>query len=275
MSGAALTAACTRKTNAQSESDGAHADTPLHESVVSLPAGDGTGDAFFVHPARGRHPAILVWPDIAGLRDTFKEMARRLARQGYAVLVVNPYYRGARSPVLERFSDWLTDEGKAKIQPLRSALTAEAITRDADAYTRWLLAQDVVERTAKIGTLGFCMGGPFTVWTAAAIAHVGAAASMHGAGLVTDAPSSPHRMLGKGDAAYLFAIAQNDDTKDPSSQGTLRNAAKEAGRDAEIEVYPADHGWTVPDSPAYDASAAERAWQRILALFNAQLTRKT
>lgn len=248
---------------------------PLGEAMVSIDTPDGDADAFFVHPASGRHPAILLWPDVGGLRDAFKLMARRLARQGYAVLAVNPYYRGARAPVLESFSEWMTPEGKAKIQPLRNGLSADAVTRDARAYVAWLDGQEAVDSTARIGTMGFCMGGPFTVRTAAAAPkRVGAAASLHGGGLATDAADSPHRLLGQTEAAYLFAIAQNDDAKEPETKDALRKAADKARRPAEIEVYPADHGWTVPDSPAYDEPAAERAWARLSALFSERLKTK-
>lgn len=276
MGAAVLVWACSSGEPEAAEPEGkAASQTPLSEAMVSIDTPDGAADAFFVHPASGRHPAILLWPDVGGLREAFKVMARNLARQGYAVLAVNPYYRGAQSPILQSFSEWMTPEGKAKIQPLRAALTADAITRDATAYIIWLDEREAVDSTARVGTMGFCMGGPFTVRTAAAVPkRVGAAASLHGGGLVTEEANSPHRLLRQTQAAYLFAIARNDDAKEPGVKDVLRQAAEKAGRPAEIEVYPADHGWTVPDSPAYDKVAAERAWTRLSALFSERLKTK-
>ncbi|QDV05826.1 Dienelactone hydrolase family protein [Planctomycetes bacterium Poly30] len=209
-----------------------------------------------------------MWPDVAGLREAKKIMARSLAAEGYAVLVVNQYYRGLVAPILESFAEWRTPEGRAKISPLREQLDPEAITRDARAFVAFLDGEEVVDKARGIGSNGYCMGGPFTVRTAAAVPdRVAAAASFHGGGLATDAPDSPHRLLDRTQASYLFAIARNDDERDPAAKGTLREAADAAGRPAEIEVYPADHGWCVPDSPAWDAAAADRARQRMLALF--------
>ncbi|KQM22247.1 dienelactone hydrolase family protein [Novosphingobium sp. Leaf2] len=242
--------------------------SPLTERMVSITTADGVCDAFFVHPAKGKHPGIVMWPDIAGLRDVFKIMARNLASQGYAVLVVNQYYRSGPAPIMKSFSEYLTPEGQAKVAPMRAALTPDAITRDAKAFVAFLDTQDAVDTARKIGSNGYCMGGPFTVRTAAAMpARVGAAASLHGAGLVTDAPDSPHRLLASTKARYLFAIARNDAARQPEQKADLENAAKGAGRPAEVEVYAADHGWTVADSPAYDPDEADRAWKRMLALF--------
>jgi carboxymethylenebutenolidase len=240
----------------------------LRERMVEITTRDGVADAFFVHPAKGSHPGVIMWPDIAGLREAKKVMARRLAAAGYAVLCVNQYYRGGPAPVMESFAEFRTPEGQAKIKPLREALTTEAITRDGAAYVGFLDGDAAVDKARKIGSNGYCMGGPFTVRTAAAVpARVGAAASFHGAGLVTPAPDSPHRLLARTQASYLFAVARNDDAKDPASKEELRKAADAAGRTAEIEVYPADHGWCVPDSPVYDPVEADKAWSRMLALF--------
>lgn len=241
----------------------------LRERMVEITTADGIADAFFVHPAQGAHPGVVMWPDIAGLREAKKVMARRLAAAGYAVLCVNQYYRGGPAPILQSFSEFRTPEGQAKIKPLREALTTEAVTRDAGAYVAFLDGEAAVDKSRKMGSNGYCMGGPFTVRTAAAApGRVGAAASFHGAGLVTDEPDSPHRLLAKTKAAYLFAIARNDDAKDPSAKEQLRKAGQAAGVPAEIEVYPADHGWCVPDSPAYDPVEADRAWERMLVLFD-------
>ncbi|MBB4859121.1 carboxymethylenebutenolidase [Novosphingobium chloroacetimidivorans] len=240
----------------------------LRERMVEITTTDGVADAFFVHPVKGAHPGIVMWPDIAGLREAKKVMARRLAAAGYAVLCVNQYYRGGPAPVMESFSEFRTPEGQAKIKPLREALTAAAITRDAAAYVGFLDGDAAVDKARGIGSNGYCMGGPFTVRTAAAVpGRVGAAASLHGGGLVTDATDSPHRLLAATKASYLFAVARNDDAQDPTVKDKLRAAADTAKRPAEIEVYAADHGWCVPDSPAYDPTEADRAWQRMLALF--------
>jgi carboxymethylenebutenolidase len=238
------------------------------EKMVSITTRDGVCDAFFVHPGKGAHPGIVMWPDIAGLRDVKKIMARSLAAQGYAVLVVNQYYRSGPSPIMRSFSEYRTPEGQAKIGPMRAALTPDAITRDAAAYVGFLDRQDAVDKKRKIGSNGYCMGGPFTVRTAAAVsARVGAAASLHGAGLATEDADSPHRLLAKTKAGYLFAIARNDDAKQPDQKDKLREAADAAGRPAQVEVYAADHGWCVPDSPAYDPTEADRACQHMLTLF--------
>jgi len=240
----------------------------LSEGMVSFPTPDGTCDAFFVHPAKGRHPAVIMWPDIAGLRDAKKVMARRLAAAGYAVLVVNQYYRTAKAPVLESFAEWRTPAGQEKLKPAIAAINPEATTRDGAAFVKWLDAQKAVDTRRGIGSNGYCMGGPFTVRSAvAAPSRVKAAASFHGGGLVSDRPDSPHKLLGATKASYLFAIAQNDDARSPGDKDALKAAAAAAGRPAEVEVYKGDHGWTVPDSPSYNQPEAERAWARMLALF--------
>ncbi|MCJ1961960.1 dienelactone hydrolase family protein [Novosphingobium mangrovi (ex Hu et al. 2023)] len=240
----------------------------LRERMVSITTEDGVCDAFFVHPSTGQHPGIVMWPDIAGLRDAKKIMARALAAEGYAVLVVNQYYRSSPAPVLTSFSDWRTEEGKAKIAPMREALSPEAVTRDGAAFVAFLDAREEVDTSRKIGSNGYCMGGPFTVRTAiAAPERVGAAASFHGAGLVTGEPDSPDALLDETKASYLFAIARNDDARQPEQKTKLREAAASAGREAEIEVYDADHGWCVPDSPAWDPEEADRAWKRMMVLF--------
>lgn len=241
----------------------------LVEDRVRVPTSAGTMDAFFVRPAQGRHPAIITWPDIAGLREAFEVMARRLATQGYAVLVVNPYYRAAAAPQFNDFADFRAKGGFESVGPWRAALTAHAIRDDATAAVAWLDRRPEVDTKRGVGTHGYCMGGPFTVWTAAAVpGRVRAAASLHGGGLVKpNDPQSPHNLLRQTQARFLFAIAKDDDEKAPEVKTALREAAASAGRPAEVEVYPAAHGWTVVDSPAYDAAAAERAWERMSALF--------
>lgn len=246
--------------------------TPTASRKVSIATPDGTADAFFVYPAKGRHPAVLLWPDIASLRPAYETMATRLAGAGYAVLVVNPYYRSAPAPIFASFAEWRTEAGQAKIQPMRAMLTPEAIARDAGAFIDWLDSRPEVDTARKIGSAGYCMGGPFTLRTAAARPErVGAAASFHGAGLVTGAPDSPHLLMPKMKAALLIAIAQNDDEREPEAKNTLRAAAGAAKRPAEIEVYPAQHGWCTIDSPVYDREQAERAWGRMLATYERYL----
>jgi carboxymethylenebutenolidase len=188
------------------------------------------------------------------------------------VLAVNHYYRGARAPILDSLVAWRTPEGQAKLKPLIEGITPAGTTRDATAYVGWLDKQAEVDTARRIGTNGYCMGGPYTVRTAAAVpGRIGAAASFHGAGLVNPAPDSPHQLLAKTRAAFLFAIAQNDDASAPDDKTTLKAAAAAAGRPAEIEVYPAQHGWCTIDAPIYDEMQAEKAWGRMLALFKANL----
>jgi carboxymethylenebutenolidase len=240
----------------------------LTQRMVAVPTPDGTADAFFVHPGRGRHPGVILWPDVLGLREVKKAIARRLAAAGYAVLVVNPYYRSFTGELGMDFAAFRTPAGQAKVEPARAALTPEAIARDGAAYAAFLDAQGAVDKARGIGTQGYCMGGPFTIRTAAAApARVKAAASFHGGGLVTAEPGSPHLLLANTQASYLIAIARNDDEKAPADKDTFRAAAAAAKRPAEIEVYTADHGWCVPDGPAYDQAEAERAWARLLALY--------
>jgi len=246
----------------------AKAPAGLAEQMVTLTTADGSLDAFFVHPGKGRHPAVILWPDIAGLREAYKVMARRLAADGFAVLVLNQYYRSAPAPHFDAIAQWRTPEGQAKLRPMIPLLTPEAIERDARAAVAWLDRQKAVDRKRGIGSSGYCMGGPFTVRTAHAVPdRVRAAASFHGGSLVTDRPDSPHQLLGATRAGYLFAIARNDDARAPGDKDALREAARAAGRPAEVEVYPADHGWCTIDAPVFDKVEADRAWDRMLALF--------
>lgn len=240
---------------------------PLTEAMVMVPTLDGVADAFFVHPAKGRHPAVILWPDIGGLRETKMAMARRLAAEGFAVLAVNQYYRSARAPVLSSFAEWRTPEGRAKIGPMAARLTHDAVSRDTVDFVTWLDSQRAVARRRGIGVQGYCMGGPFAVRSAAASPRIRAAASFHGGGLATDKPDSPHIYVTASAAAYLIAVARNDDARNPAEKDTFAAAAREAGRPIEVEVYNADHGWCVPDSPVYDAAEADRAFARLLALY--------
>lgn len=249
----------------------ARAQAGLTERKVTIETPDGTMDAFFVHPAGSASPAVIIWPDIAGLRPAFETMARRLAATGRAVLVANHYYRSAPAPQFASSADFREQGGFAKVEPWRALMTPDAIGSDTKALVAWLDGQDAVDTSRGIGTQGYCMGGPITVHAAAASPRIRAAASFHGGGLVTDAPNSPHRRLAETNAAFLFAIARNDDAEAPEEKDVLRAAAEAADRKAEIEVYAGDHGWTVIDSARYAHEAAERAYERLLALYDAAL----
>lgn len=250
----------------------AAAEAPTASRSVVIDTPDGKADAFFVYPKKGKHPAVIMWPDIAGLRDAYRTMGTRLAAAGYAVLVVNQYYRSSPAPILNSLMEWRSDAGQKKLKPMIAAITPSGTTADAAAFVAWLDAQNEVNAKKRIGTAGYCMGGPFTVRTAFANpARVGAAASFHGASLVGPEADSPVNLIGKTRAAYLFAIAQNDDERAPKDKTELRKAADAAQRPAEIEVYPAQHGWCTLDAPIYDRAQAEKAWGRMLALFKANL----
>ncbi len=244
----------------------------LAESDVKFDAPGGTMDAFFVHPGEGKHPAVIIWPDIAGLRDAFKAMGRRLATAGYAVLVVNPFYRSTPAPQFKDFEDFRSNGGFQKVGPWMQQNSHENVLETAKAVVAWLDQQAAVDTAKGIGNQGYCMGGPFTVRTAAAVpTRVKAAASFHGGGLVSDDPNAPVKLLPQTQASFLFAIAKNDDAQNPTHKDALKEAAAAAGRPAEIEVYQADHGWTVADSPVYNEAEAERAWARLLALYQGAL----
>jgi carboxymethylenebutenolidase len=247
-------------------------DVKLKSSVVEIETPDGTADAYFVYPETGKHPAVIVWPDILGLRDAFKTMADRLAGDGYAVLVINQYYRSAKAPVLDSWEEWQSDEGKAKLQPMLDKVTTDAVVSDGKAMVDWIDNQSAVDTSKKIGTSGYCMGGPFTFRTAAARNdRVGAFASLHGGGLVAEGDSSPHLLLKDIKASALIAIAMNDDMRQPDAKTVLMDTAKSAGIDAEITVYPAQHGWCAIDSAAYDEEQANKAYDRMIAVFGKAL----
>lgn len=247
--------------------------TAVSGRSVSIRTPDGTADCWFVAPTTGKHPAVLVWPDIMGLRPAFQQMAKRLAESGYAVLVVNQFYRAARAPFLKPGESFDQPEVRAKIMPWRGALTTEATRRDARAFTDFLDAQKAVDTKRGMASTGYCMGGPMTMITAALRPdRIRAGASFHGGGLVTDAPDSPHLMVPKMKAFYLFAIAGNDDARSPGDKEKLREAFRAAKLPAEIEVYAGTmHGWCPPDSKVYNAAQADRAWGRMLALFERSL----
>lgn len=244
----------------------------VKESEVSIKTPDGTCDAYFVHPTSGQHPGVLIWPDIFGLRPTLKQMGKRLAESGYSVLVVNPFYRKQKAPTAPERADLQDTATRNALFALAGSLNAETHVTDAKAFIGWLDTQAPVDKKRKMATTGYCMGGPITMRTAAAMPdRVGAGASFHGGGLVTDKPDSPHLLVPKMKAHYLFAIAENDDQKEPKSKDTLREAFASAKLPAEIEVYAAQHGWCPPDSRVYDEALAEKAWSRMLALFKTAL----
>lgn len=250
----------------------AHAQDVM-EMDVNVTTPDGIADAYFVHPSSGRHPAVLIWPDILGLRPAFRAMGKRLAQSGYSVLVVNPFYRSAKSPVVPEGAQFSDPAIRERVMPLAGQLNADTHFSDARAFIAWLDQQSVVDTGRKVGTMGYCMGGPIIMRTAAAVPErVGAAASFHGGGLVTAAENSPHLLIPTMKAQLLIAIAANDDEREPDAKNVLRDSFAAAGLQAEIEVYEgAMHGWCPPDSAVYNEPQAERAWSRLLALFETAL----
>ncbi len=241
---------------------------------VDIRTPDGTADTYFVHPARGASPGVLMWPDIFGLRPAFREMARRLAESGYAVLVVNPFYRKQRAPTAPEHPNWDDAATRNPLIALHDSVSDEMAVTDAKAFVGWLDSQGAVDPRRRMGTLGYCMTGPFTMRTAAALPErVGAAASFHGGGLVTDKPDSPHLLIPKMRAQYLIAIAGNDDQRQPEAKTVLREAFAKAHLSAELEVYAGRmHGWCPIDAQVYNHDQAEKAWSRMLALFKRALT---
>ncbi|MDB5895228.1 MAG: dienelactone hydrolase [Rhodoferax sp.] len=240
----------------------------VSEREVTITTPDGICDAYFVAPTSGPAPGVLVWPDVFGLRPAFRQMGRRLAESGYSVLVVNPFYRQKKAPTAAQGGQTPI----AEVMPLMQALTPTMHFSDAKSFVAWLDAQSEVDKARKMGTTGYCMGGPIAVRTAsAAPGRIGAVGSFHGAAMVTAAPESPHRLVGQTQASYLIAIAENDDAKEPEAKNALRTAFESAKLPAEVEVYPAAHGWCPPDSRVYDATQSERAWTRLLATFNKAL----
>ena len=234
---------------------------------------DGVADAYFVHPVKGKFPAVLIWPDIFGLRPAFKQMATRLAESGYAVLVINPFYRTQRAPTAPEHPDFNDPATRQALMTLAGTLNAQTAVTDATAFVDFLDAQPSVDKKRKIGTTGYCMGGPFVFRTAAALPdRIGAGATFHGGGLVSDAPDSPHLLIPQMKAHFLIAIAENDDKKQPEAKDVLREAFAKAHLPAEIEVYAGTmHGWCPPDSHVYDHDQAEKAWSRLLVLLNTSL----
>jgi carboxymethylenebutenolidase len=240
---------------------------------VDIKTPDGIADAYFVHPAKGKFPAVLIWPDIFGLRPAFKQMATRLAESGYAVLVINPFYRTKRAPTAPEHADFNDPQMRQALMTLAGSLTPDTAVIDAKAFAAFLDSQPAVDKKRKMGTTGYCMGGPFVFRTAAALpGRVGAAATFHGGGLVADKSDSPHLSIPQMKAHFLIAIAENDDKRQPEAKDVLREYFAKAQLPAEIEVYEGTmHGWCPPDSQVYNHDQAEKAWSRLLVLFGNSL----
>jgi carboxymethylenebutenolidase len=252
------------------------------ETTVEIKTPDGSCDAAFFHPPTGAHAGVIVWPDAFGLRPSMREIGRRLAASGYAVLVPNPFYRVAKAPLFETAANFNFGDPaqRSKLAPLMGSIGADgAAERDAGAFVAWLDSRPQVDRGKKIGTQGYCMGGPLVVRTAAAQPdRIGAGASFHGGGLVTANPNSPHLLAPKIKARLYIAVAVNDDAQDPTVKTKLKEALDAAKVPNEIEVYSeGQHGWCVPDmpkganGPIYNKAEAERAWTKLLALYKAAL----
>jgi carboxymethylenebutenolidase len=243
------------------------------EQDVMVETPDGMSDCYFVHPASGKHAAVIVWPDIVSIRPAFRAMGKRLAESGYSVLVVNPYYRTAKGQIVPDGKGFRDEGIREMLMPHARSLSPETCVTDGRAYVEYLDQQSSVDTNRKIGTTGYCMTGSYTMRLAAAIPdRIGAGGSFHGGGLATDAEDSPHLLASKMKAGFLIAIAANDDERDPEAKDLLREAFDANGVSAEIEVYEDTlHGWCPPDSAVYNEAQAERAWSRLLALFEREL----
>jgi carboxymethylenebutenolidase len=257
------------------------AEAQVVETEVEIKTPDGTADAAFIHPAKGSHAGVLLWPDAFGLRPSMRAMAKRLAAEGYSVLVPNPFYRVAKAPFSDASNfNFQNKDDMAKLQPLMASVNVPGnAEKDALAYLTFLDDQKQVNKSKKIGTQGYCMGGPLVMKTCAAKPdRVGAGGSFHGGGLVTDKPDSPHLLAPKIKAHMYFGIASNDDMRQPDAKDKLREAFAAVNNPAEIEVYAgALHGWCVSDMPQqngmpiYNKPDAERAWGKLVALYRTAL----
>lgn len=243
------------------------------EAEVNVPMADGVSDSYLVRPAEGSHAGVLIWPDIRGLRPAFKAMGKRLAKEGYTVLVANPFYRDGAHPHVQPGDQFSDPPVRERLISYARKLTQDASMSDARDYIKFLDAQDATDTSRKVGTMGYCMGGPLIMRTAGAVpSRVGAAASFHGGGLVTDRPDSPHLLIATSPAHVLHAVAENDDERNPTQKVVLAETYAKHGIPAEIEVYEGTlHGWCPPDSRVYNEAQAERAWARTLALFERTL----
>lgn len=246
----------------------------LTEAAVTVATPDGEADALFIHPAKGRHAAVIFWPDVHGVRPAFFDMARQLAGAGYAVLAVNPYYRTMKGRLFFDGESIRDPGARERVTSHRAALSADTVVVDSKALTAWLDAQTAVNTSKGVGSVGFCMTGSWTLRAAAAVPNrIKAPVSFHGGGLVTNAPDSPHLLADQMTGGVLIAIAENDHARQPEAQGILIDAFADAGVPAEIEVYKnAMHGWVPTDSRSHDPEHSARAWSRMLALFERQLS---
>ena len=259
----------------------AAADLEVVETNVEIKTPDGVCDAAFIHPKTGSHPGVLVWCDAFGLRPSMRDIGKRIAAEGFSVLVPNPFYRKAKAPVLESTANFSFSNptDMAKLGPLMASVNAPGnAEKDAAAYIAFLDAQKEVNKAKKIGTQGYCMGGPLVVKTAALLPdRIGAGASFHGGGLVTANPESPHLLAPKIKAKMYFGVASNDDSRQPDAKDKLKEAFIAAKNPAEIEVYGSLHGWCVPDmpvqpgAPIYNKADAEKAWGKLVALYKSAL----
>ena len=243
------------------------------EQDVTIETPDGQADCYFVHPAEGRHAAVIVWPDIVSIRPAFRAMGKRLAESGYSVLVVNPYYRTHQGQIVPDGKTFRDPGIRDLLMPHARSLSPETCVTDGRAYVEWLDQQQSVDTGRKIGTTGYCMTGSYVMRLAAAIPErIGAGGSFHGGGLATDREDSPHLLADRMQAGFLIAIAANDDERNPDEKVLLRQAFDENDVRAEVEVYEDTlHGWCPPDSAVYNEAKAERAWSRLLALFEREL----
>lgn len=244
------------------------------EKDVNVPMASGASDSALFYPeGRGPWPAVLVWPDILGLRPVFREMGHRLAAEGYVVLVPNPFYRNSKAPIVDGDFDFSKPENRAKVMPLAAALTADACISDAKAYISFLDHETQTDKGKRMGVQGYCMGGPLAFRTAASVAdRIGAAATFHGGGLVTDKPDSPHLLIPQMKAEVLCCVADNDDQRDPTAKDKLKEGFAASHLKATVEVFQGcNHGWTVRGSQVYNEAGAERAWTELLALYKRNL----
>ena len=261
--GAGLVTALPRLANA--------ADTAGADVEIRTP--DGTADAYFVYPVSGKHPGVLIWPDIFGLRPAFKQMATRLAESGYSVLVINPFYRVKKAPTAPEHADFNDPATRQTLIGMMNSLTPATAAVDAKEFVAFLDNQASVDKKRKMATTGYCMGGAFVLRTAAAFPdRIGAGATFHGGGLVTDKPESPHLLIAQMKAHFLIAIAESDDKKEPETKNVLRDSFAKTHLPAEIEVYAGtQHGWCPIDGAVYNHDQAEKAWSRMLVLFSNSL----
>ena len=253
---------------------------PVTETKVDVKTPDGVCDSVFIHPTSGSHPGVLIWPDAFGMRPAMIDIGKRIASEGFSVLVVNPYYRMTKAPGIDMSNfSFQKPEDMAKLRPLMGSIGAPgSAERDAPAFVAFLDAQKEVNNSKKIGTQGYCMGGPLVMRTAAAVPdRIGAGASFHGGGLVTDQPTSPHLLIPKMKARLYIGVASNDDQRQPDVKDKLKEAFAAAKVPAEIEVYQGLHGWCVPDMPAevgkpiYNKPDAEKAWAKLVTLYKSAL----